>query len=391
MKLLALFLSVSAVSAMKGFPNEMETMKKWTYMKSIESCFGEDNMKQYMVNMKKAVAKCSQQDAPELNLPPFRNTYRFINAMLTNADEMENNKMMKLFHVMDKMEKMREYSEHSSGPWSSNYDQSSWMEKMMKKMMMKNMMEKMFDHSSSSYDSEYDSAPTMYKRLFKNDNHDSYDSYDSDFSSNFMENMMKHKMKGDDSSTYRQRMAALLSRSKRQAKGQGRKDSATTLPASLDIGDRLVEKLKHQQEEMEQKIGNMTCVLRECGILNQQNVLDVRTQKQYFQQFKFENKWLKNRIEKVMELCVDLAKSVPEEYTEEYNYSEHVNVGQVHMYMKCIKVHKVKTCMNSDIRDKIQANFGPLDQILEQTQMTEDQLFPLVMNLLHGDEMEFGF
>merc|ERR1712088_286693 len=100
------------------------------------------------------------------------------------------------------------YSEHSSGPWASNYDQSSWM----KKMGMKNVMEKMFDHSSSSYDSEYDSAPTMYKRLFKNDNHDSYDSYDSDFSSNFMENMIKHKMKGDDSSTYRQRMAALLSR-----------------------------------------------------------------------------------------------------------------------------------------------------------------------------------
>merc|ERR1739848_495314 len=219
---------------------------------------------------------------------------------------------------MDKMEKMREYTEHSSVPWSSNYDQSTWV---------KNMMEKMFDHSSSSYDSEHDSAPTMYKRLFKKDNYDSYDSYDSDFSSNFMENMMKHKMKADESSTYRQRMAALLSRSKRQAKGQGRKDSATTLPASLDVGDRLVEKLKHQQEEMEQHIGNMTCVLREVGILNQQNVPNARTQKQYFQQFKFENKWLKNRIEKSIDICVDLAKSVPEEYTEEYNYSEHVNVG----------------------------------------------------------------
>merc|ERR1711963_300198 len=317
-------------------------------------CFGQENMKQYMVNMKKAVAKCTQQDAPELNLPPFRNTYRFINTMLTNADQMEDNKMMQLFHVMSKIEKMREYSHHSSGPWDSDYDQSSWMEKMMKKM---------FDHSSSSYDSD-----------------------------NFMENMMRHKMKSDDSSSYRQRMAALLSRNKRQAnKGQGRKDSATTLPATLDIGDKLVEKLKHQQEEMEHKIGNMTCVLRETGILNQQNKLDIRTQKQYFQQFKFENKWLKNRIEKVMELCVDLAKSVPEEYTEEYNYSEHVNVGQVHMYMKCIKVHKIKTCMNNDIKEKIETNFGPLDKILEQTQLTEEQLFPLVMNLLHGDEMEFGF
>merc|ERR1719285_604214 len=182
----------------------------------------------------------------------------------------------------------------------SDYDQSSWMEKMMKKMMMKKMMEKMFDHSSSSYDSEYDSefSPSMYKRLFKKDQMD-YDSFDSD---SFMENMMRNKMKSDDSSSYRQRMAALLSRNKRQAnKGQGRKDSATTLPATLDIGDKLVEKLKHQQEEMEHKIGNMTCVLRETGVLNQQNKLDIRTQKQYFQQFKFENKWLKNRIEKVME------------------------------------------------------------------------------------------
>merc|ERR1712200_175436 len=120
---------------------------------------------------------------------------------------------------------------------------------------------------------------------------------------------------------FRNTMAALLSRNKRQAnkgqakgqgrkQGQGRKDNANTAPAPLDIGDKLVEKLKYQQ---------------------------------------------------------------------------------VQMYMKCIKVHKIKTCMNNDIKEKIETNFGPLDKILEQTQLTEEQLFPLVMNLLHGDEMEFGF
>merc|ERR1712168_1407679 len=187
---------------------------------------------------------------------------------------------MKLFHVMGKMEKMREYSHHSSGPWDSDYDQSSYVEKMFKKSMMREFMDQMFDHSSSHYDSSYD--------------------YNYDHSSN------------TDSRNFRNTMAALLSRNKRQAnkgqakgqgrkQGQGRKDNANTAPAPLDIGDKLVEKLKYQQ-----------------------NKLDIRTQKQYFQQFKFENKWLKNRIEKVMELCVDLAKSVPEEYTEEYNYSEHV-------------------------------------------------------------------
>merc|ERR1719215_74730 len=53
-----------------------------------------------MVSMKKAVAKCNQVDAPELSLPPFKSTYRFINSMLTNAEDMENNKIMFLFKMM---------------------------------------------------------------------------------------------------------------------------------------------------------------------------------------------------------------------------------------------------------------------------------------------------
>merc|ERR1719193_2449531 len=202
-------------------------------MKSIESCFGEENMKQYMVNMKKAVAKCTQQDAPELNLPPFRNTYRFINTMLTNADQMEDNKMMQLFHIMNKMEKMREYSHHSSGPWDSDYDQSSYVEKMFKKSMMREFMEQMFDHSSSNYDSSYD--------------------YNYDHSSN------------TESRNFRNTMAALLSRNKGQAKGQGRKqgqgrkDNVNTAPAPLDIGDKLVEKLKKAGTRKKGQCQHSTC------------------------------------------------------------------------------------------------------------------------------------
>merc|ERR1711973_952090 len=104
---------------------------------------------------------------------------------------MEENKMMKLFHVMSKMEKMREYSHHSSGPWDSDYDQSSYVEKMFKKSMMREFMDQMFDHSSSNYDSSYD--------------------YNYDHSSN------------TDSRNFRNPMAALLSRNKRQTnKGEAK-------------------------------------------------------------------------------------------------------------------------------------------------------------------------
>ena len=47
-------------------------------MKAFESCWGEDNVKLYTVNLKQAIAKCSQVDAPELSLPPFRSPYRYI-------------------------------------------------------------------------------------------------------------------------------------------------------------------------------------------------------------------------------------------------------------------------------------------------------------------------
>ena len=80
MKLLAVILSVSAVAYARGgsggIASEWSTYKHWAEMKAQESCWGEENMKQYMVNMKKAVAKCNQVDAPELSLPPFKSTYR---------------------------------------------------------------------------------------------------------------------------------------------------------------------------------------------------------------------------------------------------------------------------------------------------------------------------
>jgi len=63
-------------------------------------------------------------------------------------------------------------------------------------------------------------------------------------------------------------------------------------------------------------------------------------------------------------------------------------MAQVKMFMSCIHKGKGKLCMNYDIKKKIEENFGPLDDILEQSGLSENQLFPLVQNLLHGQESE---
>ena len=55
---------------------KMYTM--WTEMKAFEGCWGEENSKIHMVEMKQAVARCKQQGAPELSLPPFRFKFSFV-------------------------------------------------------------------------------------------------------------------------------------------------------------------------------------------------------------------------------------------------------------------------------------------------------------------------
>merc|ERR1712210_419310 len=49
----------------------------------------------------------------------------------------------------------------------------------------------------------------------------------------------------------------------------------------------------------------------------------------------------------------------------------------------------MKLCMHQDIKNKVESNFGPMEDILQETQLTEHEFFPLVMQLLHGKEMDY--
>merc|ERR1712066_1190521 len=81
-----LFVVLSLTSvALGGMDYEMT--QKWQKLKAMESCWGEENMKLVMVDMKKAIAKCSHEDAPELSLPPYRSAYRFTNTMINKGDD----------------------------------------------------------------------------------------------------------------------------------------------------------------------------------------------------------------------------------------------------------------------------------------------------------------
>merc|ERR1712222_273213 len=145
-----------------------EMMSKWMQMKAMESCWGAENMKQYTVEMKKAIAKCSNEDAPELSLPPYRSSYRFVNSMINNGNNMD---MLKNMMTAMSMSMNQDNSEFSYvQPYSTNSGKSDSLMDKMKMMMMKM---KMKDMMRSNYQDDYDMTE-FFKSMGSSDRMDNY-------------------------------------------------------------------------------------------------------------------------------------------------------------------------------------------------------------------------
>merc|ERR1711970_1041814 len=101
MKIFAVLLLATAILGMEMEHEKM--FKTWTKMKAHEACWGEENTKKYTVQLKRAVAKCTHQDAPELELPIYRSPYRVVNALLNNANQHERYVVNLLENIVDNL------------------------------------------------------------------------------------------------------------------------------------------------------------------------------------------------------------------------------------------------------------------------------------------------
>merc|ERR1712165_663772 len=350
---------------------------KWAKTKAMESCWGEDNMKIYTVNMKKAVAKCQQKDVPELDLPPLRAINRMINNMVGMAGHREDQHQemeyfQKFFRFMQMM-KMMNHDDHDDyddynrkqptfksdevyrpKPYSQMKDSSDM--NMMEKMKMMMMMKKMMDGTKNNY---YADETGSYKRNDDMGYQNKMDSMDSMFRS--MGQMRFKRQAGD----------------------------------SLALNDRLKEKLEHMMKEHVEHVSNMTCVLRELNVIDQNNNIDVNAMKRDAEQYKMPSTWFGDRYEEILESCHQVAENLPASLQDKvlpntYNGPMR-NLAKIKSFMNCCKTAKMKLCMYQDTKKKIETNFGPVDQLLEgfNNQITEEQVFYMVNELLQGDDDEF--
>merc|ERR1712025_1363126 len=164
--------------------------------KAMESCWGEENMKLYTLNMKKAVAKCNQVDAPELDLPPFRRLNSFVNKMVYMADHKEDQhddmkmmmKMMMFMTMMRGFNQGSSYGRHKCAhgnckdqyEYENEYDNKN--DDMMEKMRMMMMKKMMGGDEYSEFEAEsrhdQDSMPEMFFKMFKKNNeYNDYNDY----------------------------------------------------------------------------------------------------------------------------------------------------------------------------------------------------------------------
>merc|ERR1712226_1004498 len=266
---------------------------------------------------------------------------------INKGDDYEHiNDMATMFAKM--MHHMKNQNRNTFSPYSAMSSNShhgdSKMDTMKMMMKMINMMrDNDQTYSSSSYNS--DNAFDMFSEMF--DNYEQKDNYRS-------------------SSDYKNPMGR-MSQFKNMFNSMRFKRAAGD---NLDLGDRLVEKLAEQKHQMEAKIGNMTCVMRELNVLDASNNIDVQAMKRDIQKYNMPSEWFKNSV-----------------VTGETFGT--VKLGEVKMFSKCCEKAKMKLCMHQDIKKKVESNFGPMEDILQETQLTEHEFFPLVMQLLHGKEMDY--
>merc|ERR1711894_529532 len=170
-------------------------------------------MKTSLLKMKKAVVKCTGMDMPELDLPMYKNPHRFVHALLESAEDL---KTMKMYKAMSMMHKGQQQTAAAPIQLVLGQQQAP-QDNMLKKMFMKMMMKKMFSEHMDDY--------TKFK-----------------FFEKMMKSMNRNKRATDD---------------------------------LFELGDRLTEKLKAETVEMQGKLGNASCVLKELDIIDQNEDIDV--------------------------------------------------------------------------------------------------------------------
>jgi len=394
MKVVAVLLLATAVL---GWQDEQKVFKKWSQIKAMESCWGKDNMKTYMVHVKKAISKCHRTDAPELELPIYSSPFRFINTIMSSGQQHQEN----LMQAVQSMARNMAQNMMQSNSMQSNMMQNTMMQNQFQQQQYQPNYQQGRNDMNYNTNQQYpmNFQGQKYRENMQSNNMPYNQVMDTVSMMKFMREFMQDKYNQnnvnarnfmdnnnmDYSKEFFRTMRGQNMRYKRQVS-----EDTNTLPGFLELGDRLADKLKETKEMAIAKIGNFTCVMKELNVLNDQNQIDLRLMKQDLENYNMPSEWFKNHEIRNLDICHEMSEAVPQSVQDDFNYPGAPNLAKMKVFMECCEKTRMRTCMQQDMKVKIENNFGPLEQILKQTGLTEAQLFPLMQELLYSsEEMEY--
>merc|ERR1712241_1646536 len=227
--------------------------------------------------------------------------------------------------------------------------QDDTMEKMKMMMMMKRMMDTKMNHYEDHDSDVVDLFRTVPRRQSMESKFRKSHEYDNEAMSSLWRSMgqMRYKRQADD---------------------------------SLALNDRLKEKLVGMMEEHVNMVSNMTCVLKELNVIDHNNNVDLAALKEDSKQYKMPSQWFGDKYEEILDGCYEVSENLPASLQEKYVPSNYNGPMR--------NLAKMKLFMNQDTKKKIEANFGPVEKLVEgfNNQLTEDQVFFMVNQLLEGSE-----
>merc|ERR1712228_608483 len=98
---------------------------------------------------------------------------------------------------------------------------------------------------------------------------------------------------------------------------------------------------------------------------------------------KMPSEWFKEKYFTILDSCYEVAENLPADLDNMFNVPNQDSALR--------NVGKIKSFMSQDTKKKIETNFGPVEDLLEDfnNQVNEEQLFYMVNQLLQGSEEEF--
>ncbi|KAK2718043.1 uncharacterized protein LOC136038715 isoform X2 [Artemia franciscana] len=129
---------------------------------------------------------------------------------------------------------------------------------------------------------------------------------------------------------------------------------------------------------VDEKVGNMTCIMRELKFLKSDNQPDVEGITRRINRLSIKES-LKRDMLDGMQMCSDFSKCIPLEKYEKTALLR--NLARPYMFFSCFKNQKLVACMKKDLNEKFGVNFDTVSSRMGLDSMAEDSEDDQILSL----------